>query len=862
VAPDKFFMFWYQNSITRFATMKDRERFEYVAEMYGLKETQERWERAKTERKLAQEDFDRAKINLDKEKDQVVIAEKRYNMWKLWNRLRLEGVLLKRKYLIEKGRLLDFQIGKLMEKLEQLSVQQQEQERQMCSKKEEITILTNEYERELEKRKELEEEKRTETAKRDELNHLLERLRQERDELDKETREIKERHRYVRPAELLQQLSKDLERDLSDIQTQLAAMNDEQETVEQEIREGNQELGKRKVHLRQLQEVVDEWNAYFQYADSMEVLEKREQEVEKEFSKARHELERYREEIQAWNAEKQELEQNKVLKHPLQVERLKYYKQKQLNVYPFGELFEIHPNQSNEQVEYLLSSIKYTLFICGPLHEAPTSLLHVSLMDERIKKRDQGLFRKKLPGKPLHHFVQWNQIVYDLLTAKEREYLANWVDQIHVITPDMESLYAERGESYLLDGQLHGPMGQRGSFAQGAAIGEKAWQERLVWLEEQLVSSQQKLMQLLEAEETAKEHWHACRDARVKHEERLTHLPIKDRERKNTAEQLEYLTQQLKQWEEQKKELGEEIKHHLEQRKEKQLQWEEVKEELDIHRQLGEMAVKLDRLRQVRKDMEEKGRERDHKTYHINDVDRSIQLCSDKMDRARQSQLTLNQEMNYTSGVLQKIEDDQEFLRREKNGFRVEEEKRKAEETEFTTTYSEFIPILADYEPEPFETVSELRLKSWEDDGRRKLDEAEAMPVDEWAEEKYQAIRDSFKKAQQETEAAEELFLKLLSEEEALRDHFRKTVYDRYQRINHHFQDYIQRIGFRGKIEQIEPDEDDPRRQHYEWRIYIATKTGHDLEYLRPTESIRQKIVSAPSGGETLLGMIACLILS
>lgn len=850
VAPDKFFMFWYQNSITRFATMKDRERFEYVAEMYGLKETQERWERAKTERKIAQEDFDRAKINLDKEKDQVTLAENRYNQWKQRNRLRLSGVQLRRKYFEEKGRLLNYQISRFEDRLQQLSVQCEEQEREILHGKEKIRLLTEEFERELEKRKDLEEEKRVDTTKRDKLNQDLERLRKERDELEKETREIEEKHRYVRPADLLQQLRSQLDQDLLDLRNDHVAMVEEWESLDKEIISEHQNKGKWESQLQQLQELLEEWNAYFQFTDSLDMLQKREREAENEYTEARQELEKLLGKIRLWDEELKELEQNKVLKHPQQVVSLEYYKQKQIMAYPFGELFEIHPNQTSEQVEYVLSGIKHALFICGPVQEAPTPLLHVSLTDEKIKKKEQGLFRKKLPGKPLNHFVSWSQLAYDLLTAKERETLANWVDQIHVITREMESIYVERGESYLLDGQLYGPLGQRGAFALGVAIGQKAWQDRIAWLKERLAESLAQQELFTELEEQAKEQWHISRESLKRYEERQSQMPLKEKEWKEIKAMLESLDKRLKEWEEQKKELSAEINTHLELRKEKELQRDQVNEELDIHRQFGEMAVMLDRLREVRRGMEEKGLARDHLTYHINDVDRSIQLCSEKMDKARQTQLTMNNELAHFEDALQKLKDDQEVMQRQKNGFMAEEEKRQEEEGLFREIYLELISTLPFYEPEPFESISEMRLKSWEDDSRRKLDEAEAMPVDEWAEEKYTAILDSYEKAQKETETAEQLFSRLLAEEEALRDHFRKTVYDRYQRINHHFQEYINRIGFRGKIEQVEPDESDPRRQHYEWKLYIATKTGHDLEYLRPTESIRQKIVSAPSGGE------------
>ncbi|MBP1933228.1 chromosome segregation ATPase [Ammoniphilus resinae] len=147
------------------------------------------------------------------------------------------------------------------------------------------------------------------------------------------------------------------------------------------------------------------------------------------------------------------------------------------------------------------------------------------------------------------------------------------------------------------------------------------------------------------------------------------------------------------------------------------------------HRQFGEMSVKLDRLREVRLMMEEKMRERDQLTYHINDLDRSIQLCSEKMDRARQMQLALSQEITHLKDIIQKIEDDQEEQQRKRNGLIAEEEQRKGEESQFHEEYSEMVKTLSPYQPESFESISEMRLKSWEDDSRRKLDEADAMPV-------------------------------------------------------------------------------------------------------------------------------------
>ncbi|RKD25952.1 hypothetical protein BEP19_03235 [Ammoniphilus oxalaticus] len=849
VSPDKFFMFWYQNSITRFATMKDRERFEYVAEMYGLKDTQERWERAKFERKIAQEDFDRAKINLERERQRIVLAQKSYKMWESRNKLRKEGVELKRSYLEEKKRLLSYHLDRLEQRLASLNHTRIKEEREVQQREETIEELTEAYNWEVDRQKKLQEEKRIEIADRDQANQLLEQLRQEREELEKVTKEIEEKYRYVRSAEILNKLNVELEQELQDLSRVILEMEDRVNTVDRYMSTSQRDNGKWENVLRELQDKIDEWTTFLQNSQYDE-LKRRAYEVKEEYANICLELKDLLDNMQTWSMEQLELKRSRVVKIPLQVKSIGHFKNEGFKAFAFGELFEILANQDYARVESLLSGIKHSVFVCGPINESVTPLLHVSLQEGLTRKKAQGLFRKKLPGKPLNQFLEWNKVTYDLLTTGERESLSSWVEQIHVITREMEPIYVDRGESYLLDGQLHGPLGQSGAFAEGFAIGRRAWQKRFSLLKSRLVEGGFQKSLLTEKEKGLELQWYASWDELKLYEERVNQLPIIEKEREMARQTLDDLDQKLKHWGDQKSELSVETRRVLEKRKEKELQIDKVLEELEIHRQFGEMSVKLDRLREVRSAIEEKGHERDQMSYQINEFDRSIEQCSTKMTLAREKKLSLNNEIVHLNSALQKIEDEHDDLQREINGMREEEKQLEQEEAEFNEMYSELIQPLPPYEPLAFDSISEARLRNWADDSRRKLDEALSMSVDEFAEEKYFSIRDSFQKSQHETTVSETLFQRLLVEEEELRNHFRKTVHDRYQRINLHFSDYINRIGFRGRIEQIEPDEVDPRRQHYEWRLYIATKAGHDLEYLRPTESIRQKISSAPSGGE------------
>ncbi|MBW7476290.1 hypothetical protein K0T92_16275 [Paenibacillus oenotherae] len=842
ISPDKFFMFWFQNTITRFATMRDRERFEYVAEMYGLRETQESWERAKIGRQEAQEDFERAKMQLDKEKIRVNLAERNFNYWRQWNKLRKEGVFLRRQYWIENQRWISYNYKKISEQLDQQNNEISTIQMEYKSLDHQKADVKHSIELENKKMEELNERKRSKKNDRDGLNYELEKNRNEFNKLDEETKEIQEKYKGIRPLIELTVEKEEVANKIEQSKSHLKELETELVEIKEKQNHLLQKIGGLKENKKRHEEQIDDWEEYFANEESIDLLLQIESKARDDYFKNKRELEQYTAKYIELKRDFEQINETKAVSHPLQDQSIRFFKDKGYDVYRFGELFEINKLAASEEAEFLLDGIKYAVFVDGPIETVPNQLLHVSLTELKITMQNVEMFSLKFNN--INELLDWKPDLH--LSADNKSVIRCW---LNLINSDDSSTQLVNS-AIISNGAVKEILGWRGALSTGAAIGRDAWIQRCNWLTFEISECESKISNLSSLEIITNKNWKDLEKRRELHEDRHVKLPHLQRELRDLNDEINKLEEShndyvinIMDFEKEKLEIQEGLIHL-------DISKNSINNELLIHEQFSHLSEKIKRIHELADEISGKAVLRDKLTYEINDIEESIEGCTRRNRQAIEENQSIERQQNGLRITILEINNKIEVIRREANSIKEKEFEDQSLFKEFENEYSSILDTLMPYEYQDFETISESRLKDWDDSARRKLNDAESMIIDELAEEKYNAVLVSYNNAEKETLTAEAIFMKMQKQEEQLRDLFKKMVYDRYQRVNQHFQNYIQRIGFRGKIEQIEPDDSDPRRKYYEWRLHIATKPGHDMEYLRPTEGLRQKIVSGPSGGE------------
>ncbi|AHV96774.1 hypothetical protein [Paenibacillus sabinae] len=784
VAPDAFYLIWYQQDVNQFAVMRPEERFRIFSEMTGIDRMQHNWEKVKEERKDALSTLQTAesnqhshKLNLgnwQQERDRLLGRNER-------RRLGLHTALtasaaLERLYGRESDALRE-RIGGLEERLgaEKERLMGLEEEHRSCQGElEDKTRRKNELDgllAELEGR--TDEERTLRERLSDEYRQLEDILR----ELDKQMRAIP----YSR-AQVEERLAQDRAR--------LRETEAKERETEEKCREAQTHLDRLIGEVGRLKYAQEE--DFRRLGDAKKMLAQYggsaglEREVESLESRRSALLDSGRELEQGIRSMKEEvftLMKGGGMLSLRQAKSIGRLRGQGLTVYTLPDLLEMDEHVPLEREERL-DAIKYTLFVDARGFAAPTDVCHVEL-PAVVPERTMD----ELP--PLGLRVK--QDIDDKTYAAAQKALW-WIGTL--------ISGAASSKAWLGNGQLVDALGRRGAqedrqwilHPRGIKLRMKHAGEELDKLELQLDSERRELEECEERLSLIRSVLQMIKEAET--------IVGDVAERDLRKRELERKTDELRKWTE--------------------IRDESAGEARQLNRTAAELAVRIEALegyRQVydRADRESSaierfgqlGRELEISAERVQKLERELQDREEEADRLTRSLESARRRVREQLQYIEESNKTLEALTREKNDglelLEVAEESWTAERrfySDWTVRLDSVYATLLEESPDfpPAADWNPAQAKARKEDALVQLNQAIIETVDENAVENYEKVRLEFERGEQEVQNARMLLRQLEESLAELEAKLISTTDYEIKQINSRFTRYMDLFSFDGEV--------------------------------------------------------------
>ncbi|WP_413375641.1 AAA family ATPase [Alkalihalobacillus sp. 1P02AB] len=577
IAPDLFYLIWYQQEVNQFAVMNPEERFRIFSEMHGIDRVQQNWEESMEKLKDTKETLGSAEINMKQKKQLLSLSKNALDRF-LDNKKRLESgaklyieslLHLEVHYQKEKEQFEDIMeriSSEIEEEQELLVVKENEQEQnrfELKKGKSENELLSQRLETEREKENRL-----TETIKENE--DIINRL-------EKELSVILERKQYIRRTEeqvygeleALNRAQKETAELFNLVKKRLDEVSVEWQAVVEEITSLKQEIQVDKEAALTHEERLATYKSSYVVQNKIERLEN-----ELKTNRNEHiDIERRLTEL---SQELKQLEQNRDLSER-QIDSLNFFKTKRIEAYPLRELVELD-EQAKLKDEHRFDAIKYTIFFEGKSIKPPNDLYHVPLM-------------KLIPDRSVTHLSSLHLKIKSGMGAKEHLAMKAlwWIEQLFV-----------QGEVKIENGILVDSLGYRGPQEKERFI----LSDKALLARKQVVIQQIKLANedKIKLDESMEQSTKALRDLnsiihRVKESEAFMTL---EEERRVRLEKLAGKIEQKEVLESEQRELDVKKEKLIHQKIEQENVLNELEKEEQFYKELGQMSDKYEKLHSLR----------------------------------------------------------------------------------------------------------------------------------------------------------------------------------------------------------------------------------------------------------------------
>ena len=844
---DGHFMFWYQGSIVEFAKVKDSERFDKVAAMFKIDEIQKEWEIARADRKQAEGEFENARHAAQVQNRKLRNHEKNKNELELRDSQRADAIQRLLGYLLA---LVEVVQG---EKL-RLEVELEEYQKKYASLEFDCERLDRQLEKVNADKKDAqtkasiqEQDQRQKSLNFKEKLDLLDEWKLEKTDLEKQHADILERMKSVRKTQ------KELETDqikcefvLENLKNQLETNIQEEEISKNAHTELLKKIGGEETDEGRLKNEITELESKDKELPSYEELMSKQSTAELSRNKTFKEKEAAKDLKDNLKEELDRLNRQKTLLLPEQERILNIYKQAGIEAVTFGELFEIKAGVSRETSERIFNPLKHTVFVARMLEgvEIEQSFYIVSVGEWKKVWYSLSDTRPEL----LTHLNFVPELVQGLST-EFFEGIKQWLG--HVLLDETQPTQ-EKGKLHLWQGSLWDAFGMRGPVKNQDAIGIRALEiarqkvalqhteaiNKFKLLSQELIKLEQLLAQLVR---------------KIGEREGVNeNLPVKRQALALVSLQLITSNEQEKALHDKLKLLGQDIGNLTRNRESQETMLTRVRADLAVYAELDAQAEAINRVQELQRGI-------DDLEPQVQRLKMNLETLSSRFEELKNRIPSLITEVATAKALLDSSENDLERRKKERDQCQetldtltLEAEELENRMGELTRDYDQVIAGLK-FTSQWQEFEVSLREKGKENlkrkvmDAENDLNNTKNRVVDEEARVKYDEFLYEFQQANQEMTESELRFNNLKKKEEGNRVLFEKAVYTRWQRTNQLFSGYMGRLGLRGEIKSIPPEEDSKSPQ-YKWELHVATKEGHKLEKIHSTSS---KIVGEGiSGGE------------
>lgn len=846
---DGYFMFWYQGSIAEFANISDQDRFKRVAQMFGLDRLEREWAAARREMAEAEDDFERAKTVALRKKMRLQALEQSKNELEQRDRIRCEGLLLLEATLTG---LINIARGEEKAKRERLA-----------AVKEQLALTAerrDEADRAVQRLTRREEElKKRRAAVREDIDRLsgrsndraqqIQARRVEKDELESKIAAVREKMRYIhrsreelteekgRLAEAVARLKEEIE----DHRQTLDGVTKERDAVLRSAGQTEEERRRLAVELERLRRDDAALPPYAMLQQELTGLNAQRDAVLVEER-------RLADEVRELEREKQRLNERQSLLLPEQEKLLAVYRSAGIPAVSFGELCEVRGDADRAKVERVLGPLKHTVFVAHLLEHLDAERgFYVVPVDEVSRPGWFGM-GERVPA--VFSLVRMVEEVAGRYPETFIQGIRRWLAQVELVTGDEHP--EMRGRMKLWRGLLLDNYGLRGPVdgtdAVGAEALEIARRTVLAALEEAERNHNAAVGRLAQLDAD-------CR----RHEEALRRRGEVDRRLPQADKDLAVAEQRLAELTSREKELTARITALEEERAEKGRRLtlcenaaRQVDGELAVYAEHDHVAGEVERCNHLEQEiarLEEEDRDERRKLSALQlETERlgaDLAGVDDELAERKTEFASLARECEDLTTRMSELQDGAESLA-------LEAEEREGQLTGMRSRYAEIIAglessgrwILPDF-GEAGGNRAFLERKNKE--GRERLEDAEARRVDEEARATYEAYAYEFEQASKELRESEQRFNQLKRREEEQRDLLDKRVYDRWQRTNRYFGDFMRRLGMQGEVRSIPPDPEAANPQ-YRWELHVATQAGHRPEKISPESG--HIVGEGISGGE------------
>jgi len=780
VAPDSFYLIWYQQDVNQFAVMRPEERFRIFSEMTGLDQTQQTWEKVKEELKEAQDSEKQA--NSHYHGYQIQLGNYRDSRNKLLERNERRSDSLK-KSIAASDALRRHALNRMMQLKERID--------ELDEQKDEAYLYRAETESEYER---YEHEKAKKAHLKAELEHELDAVEakirdeeQERDELE-----------HIREA---------LEDRLQELSAQIERIPYEEAIVRQELTDSKQGLEANEEQLNR--SIADGVQLQAQLDDVLKEMGRLEGVIERESADAKN-MERILAQhgsVRSLEDEHKRLEDRRMnlmdREHRLHIQFEQYkdeeqrltreggvsYRQERsiralqnqnLVVYTMRDLLEMDPNLPLER-ERKLESIKYTLFIDSRTFTPSTDLYHVelpALVPDSIQTElsELGLRIREGLNNQMYAAAQKALFWVNGMTIGP---LAKLQDRVLIDAAGRRGRQEE--ESWVLS--------ERGIRLKIASL--QTEQQKITQERNEIEDEKKQIASRLGSISSALPEVRAAEAFQLRQAERERHL----QEFANMQKQQNTDLQKRKQLDEQSNELRAEnakLNYSLELYTGYVLIYDEWAGQKEEVQRMQATRLRLDALKRS-----------------LNEYDRKRESWISDLERCEKEQDNIERRIREKKQWLAQNAEDLERIGQStlESVQRLDvEEQKVAGEQQYIQTWSERLPVvLEEIEQQTPDFCTEVELNEEQANAQKTKADSElnfacSMTVDENAIENYEKFKHEYEKAEQDLQNARGLLMNVGNKlAEAEENMIRSTNYE-VKQVGDRFQRFMDQFGFDGEV--------------------------------------------------------------
>lgn len=830
IDPDAFYLIWYQQDVNQFAVMKPEERFRIFSEMTGIDKLQKSLEAIKDSEREAESAMQVAKNNRRQYKFDLDIWKQEKDRYE-GQQLRLKEGLIQYKTALDvlenyyNSERLHYQ-----EELEETKEKLEDKREESLRKESDISLL----EAELAERKDglLDAEKELERTE-DELGKCKEEKKEYQREyanIAEEIKEITERVNSIPSEKEVYEETVEKEQYMKKSVREKARVSGEISGAERNQHQLVASVEGLKIQVQADKEAVKYAKSYIEQYSSSFSIEQQQMETEQLLRQKKDEAALLITELEKKRVEQKQLKSNRYVS-PRQEEGLRYFKRKGVKAYPLRDLIELE-GDAEIQVENILNTIKYTIFVEAKQFIPPNDLYYVSLPliipTESVVSMPQ--YKLKIKDR-----------IDDPLVPVALKALW-WVKQFFTDEYPCIQQNALRDERGLRGAQ------EKGEYILSEKAIAHRLQETAEWIEKHenlLVQCNESIAELTEKEKKLRDIAYKVREAEAVLQKagdrafRIETLERKQKEKENLEESLSSL-----------RKIDQELHTRIEMVKQC---LEKLYEFALIYRELEKEQEKIARMQQVevlQRKLSQKIKVFESKKDELEDMCNELESQCEKLKRkGRHEKLDLEGLREYMQQLEKKHKQAYDiFITSEENLITAQRQQRDVRDT-----YGDLLEKLE--EKIDGETWSEITAISKREEGKAKLDYALQEDVNPLAPENYEKMKVEYERSNDELHNSEQILSEIRENMEVFTERLETTIQMNVYNIHKNFEHYMEQFHFEGKVEwHMEPN------KHGEMRYYLyikARKKGHRGKMEDISAKGRGgKVGSGVSGGEESLSSL------